>query len=268
MEAMTLSVPVGDLVLGLRVDPVSQRMAVDLILERVFLDGPGSYVCLTNVHTTVESQGNAELRAACGSAFLSVPDGMPLVWILRRRGARHVQKVTGIEFMPQVAAAGLDLGVRHFFFGGAPGVAEAAGRELQARVPGTQVVGAYSPPFGSPHEWNLDELRGLLRVGRPHLMWVGVGAPKQELWMAGVAETLEVPMMVGVGAGFDYLAGTKAAAPRVMSRLGLEWLFRLLAEPRRLWHRYLVGNSTFLWLLARERAVGAPSRGMIGKTDR
>jgi len=265
MEAASLSVPVQDHVLGLRVDPVSQRMAVDLVLQRAFLDGRGSYVCLANAHTTVESQDDAELRAAYGSAFLSVPDGMPLVWILRRRGARHVQKVTGIEYIPEVAAAGLDLGVRHFFFGGAPGVADTAGRELQARVPGTQVVGAYSPPFGAPEAWDLDELRTLLRAGRPHIVWVGLGAPKQELWMARVAGTLEAPVMIGVGAAFDFLAGTKRAAPRVMSRLGLEWLFRLVSEPRRLWRRYLVGNSTFLWLLARERVAGASSGGTIGK---
>ena len=246
MEATFPSVVAPDHILGLRVDPVSRRMAVDLVLERAFQEGAGSSVCLTNVHTIVESQENTELRAACGSSFLSVPDGMPLVWILRRRGSRHVQKVTGIEYMPKVAAAGLEPGVRHFFFGGAPGVADAAGRELQARVPGTLVVGAYSPPFGPPEAWDLDELQGLLRSTRPHIMWVGLGAPKQELWMATVAGTLEVPMMIGVGAAFDFLAGTKRAAPRVMSRLGLEWLFRLASEPRRLWRRYLVGNSRFL----------------------
>ena len=96
----------------------------------------------------------------------------------------------------------------------------------------------------------------MLRAVRPHIMWVGLGAPKQELWMASVAGSLDVPIMIGVGAAFDFLAGTKRAAPRVMSRLGLEWLFRLASEPTRLWRRYLVGNSTFLWLLARERLAG------------
>jgi N-acetylglucosaminyldiphosphoundecaprenol N-acetyl-beta-D-mannosaminyltransferase len=106
----------------------------------------------------------------------------------------------------------------------------------------------------------VDDLHRELRRTKPHILWVGLGAPKQELWMSRMAGQLEVPVMVGVGAVFDYLAGTKPAAPTILRRVGLDWLFRLAVEPRRLWRRYLVGNSSFVWLLARERFAGSPSR--------
>jgi N-acetylglucosaminyldiphosphoundecaprenol N-acetyl-beta-D-mannosaminyltransferase len=252
------------------VDAVSLQTAVDMVIERALLEDHGAYVCLTNAHSTVESGRDPDLRTACESAFLSVPDGMPLVWILRRRGQGHVEKVTGIEYMPLVASAGLDLGIRHFFLGGAPGVAEAAAKGLQARVPGTNIVGVYSPPYGPPETWDLGDLRASLRSERPHIMWVGLGAPKQELWMADVAGDLEVPMMIGVGAAFDFLAGTRRPAPRAMSRVGLEWLFRLLSEPKRLWRRYLIGNSMFLWLLTREAVTGSaiPPDSDVGGRDK
>jgi N-acetylglucosaminyldiphosphoundecaprenol N-acetyl-beta-D-mannosaminyltransferase len=154
--------------------------------------------------------------------------------------------------MPRVASAGLDIGLRHFFFGGPPGLASEAGKGLEELVPGTQIAGSYSPPFTPPERWNLDELQELLQSARPNIVWVGLGAPRQELWMAATSARLDVPVFVGVGAAFDFLAGTKCAAPRFLSRMGLEWLFSLLSEPRRLWHRYLVGNSRFAWMLFSE----------------
>jgi N-acetylglucosaminyldiphosphoundecaprenol N-acetyl-beta-D-mannosaminyltransferase len=240
-----------------RVDAVDRATAAGLIVERALHGEKGAFVCLTNAHSVVESQRDLLLLEACDSAFLSVPDGMPLVWMLRRRGMGPVEKVTGIEHMPLVAEGGKTSGLRHFFFGGGPGVAEAAARGLQARVPGTEVIGTHTPPYGDPITWDLSDLQAKLAATRPHLMWVGLGAPKQERWMASVAGTLDVPMMVGVGAAFDFLAGTKRTAPRIMSDFGLEWLFRLLSEPRRLGRRYVVGNSKFLWMVAREALRGS-----------
>jgi N-acetylglucosaminyldiphosphoundecaprenol N-acetyl-beta-D-mannosaminyltransferase len=240
-------------VLGHRVDPVSKGQAAEAVIRRALVGAPGAYVCLTNVHTTVESQRSADLRAAVDGAFLSVPDGMPLTWILRRRGHADAEKVTGIEYIPAVASRGLESGLRHFFYGGAPGIAVRAGVRLEDLVPGVKVVGAASPPFAETPGWATHELQQELRRTKPHILWVGLGAPKQELWMAAVAGELDVPVMIGVGAAFDYLAGEKASAPTFLRHVGLEWLFRLAVEPRRLWRRYLVGNSRFLWLLARER---------------
>jgi N-acetylglucosaminyldiphosphoundecaprenol N-acetyl-beta-D-mannosaminyltransferase len=251
--------PRGERVLGQRVDPVTKAQAADAVVRRALTSQPGAYVCLTNVHTTVESQHSAELRAVVDRAFLSVPDGMPLTWILRRRGHTETEKVTGIEFMPLVASRGLEADLRHFFYGGAPGVAVRAGLRLEQMIPGVHVVGAAAPPFGDTPGWAKEELREEVRRTRPHVLWVGLGAPKQELWMAQMSGELDVPIMIGVGAAFDYIAGSNPHAPAYLRHVGLEWLFRLAVEPRRLWRRYLVGNVTFLWLLAREGLEG-PSR--------
>jgi N-acetylglucosaminyldiphosphoundecaprenol N-acetyl-beta-D-mannosaminyltransferase len=240
-------------ILGQRVHPISKAQAVDAMVERAIAGDGGAYVCLTNVHTTVESRRITELREAADGAFLSVPDGMPLVWILRRRGHPRTEKVTGIEYMPLVAAAGLRVGLRHYFYGGAPGVAARAGRRLGQLVPGVRVVGAASPPFAEIDAWPIEDLQAELRRTRPHVLWVGLGAPKQDIWMAKMHRSLDVPVMVGIGAGIDYLAGTMRSAPRILRHVGLEWLFRLAMEPRRLWRRYVVTNSRFVWLLARER---------------
>jgi N-acetylglucosaminyldiphosphoundecaprenol N-acetyl-beta-D-mannosaminyltransferase len=240
-------------VLGVPVNPVGKRDAVRAIVDRAEAAPPGAFVCLTNVHTTVEAQSSSQLRSALEAAFLSVPDGMPLVWILRRRGHRTTEKITGIELVPLVASAGSDRGLRHFLYGGAPGVADRAARRLRELVPGVDVVGTLSPPFASADALDLDQLRRGLETTKPHILWVGLGAPKQELWMASAAGAVDVPLMVGVGAAFDYLAGTKSAAPTFIRHAGLEWLFRLVTEPRRLWRRYLIGNSQFLWFLMRER---------------
>lgn len=247
--------PVEERVLGQRIHAVSKPQAVGAVIERAAAGSPGAYVCLTNVHTTVESRRLPELRAAAEGAFLSVPDGMPLAWILRRRGYTRTEKVTGIEYMPLVAAAGVDVGLRHHLYGGAPGVAARAARRLERLVPGVQVVGATSPPFTDLDEWPIADLRAEIARTRPHVLWVGLGAPKQEIWMATMSEFLEVPVMVGVGAALDYLAGEKRPAPAFLRHVGLEWLFRLAEEPKRLWRRYLVTNSRFVWLLVREREL-------------
>ena len=253
-------------ILGHLVHPVTKAQAVRAVVDRAIEGGRGAYVCLTNVHTTVESRHLPELRAAAEEAFLSVPDGMPLVWILRRRGHVRTEKVTGIEYIPLVASAGRAAGLRHFFYGGAPGVAKEAARRLERLVPGVHVVGTGSPPFMPLEAWSVEDLQEEFRRTKPDILWVGLGAPKQELWMARMSRALDVPMMIGVGAGIDYLAEAKPAAPTVLRHVGLEWAFRLAVEPRRLWRRYLVGNWTFVWLLARERFAGLPSRA--GKRER
>ena len=253
-------------ILGHPVHPVTKAQAVRAVVDRAIEGGRGAYVCLTNVHTTVESRHLPELRAAAEEAFLSVPDGMPLVWILRRRGHVRTEKVTGIEYIPLVASAGRAAGLRHFFYGGAPGVAKEAARRLERLVPGVHVVGTGSPPFMPLEAWSVEDLQEEFRRTKPDILWVGLGAPKQELWMARMSRALDVPMMIGVGAGIDYLAEAKPAAPTVLRHVGLEWAFRLAVEPRRLWRRYLVGNWTFVWLLARERFAGLPSRA--GKSER
>lgn len=268
---IAVGLPWVERVLGQRVDPVTKARAAEAVVKRALGSEPGAYVCLTNVHTTVESQRSATLRSAVDGAYLSVPDGMPLAWILRRRGYADTEKVTGIEFIPLVASRGVDVRLRHFFYGGAPGVAVRAGLRLADLVPGAEVVGAVSPPYGDTMgRGETAYFERELRRTKPHILWVGLGAPKQELWMADVAHRLSVPVMVGVGAAFDYLAGTKAAAPTILRHVGLEWLFRLAVEPSRLWRRYLVGNARFVGLLvadAGRRRFARSTRRMSAETE-
>lgn len=251
---------------GCRVDPVGMDEAVTAVVDRARAAHlGGDYVCLTNAYSVVEARRSQELMSAIEGSLLSVPDGMPLVWMLRQRGYSGVEKVTGIEYMPPIAQAGLQHGLRHFFFGGAPGVADAAARKLTEIVPGAEIAGSYCPPFDPRGQWDLREINAQLLRTKADVLWVGVGAPKQELWMSKVAGRIAVPVMIGVGAAFDFLAGTKPAAPRLMSRVGLEWLFRFASEPRRLWKRYLIGNSKFIALSMRE--LLRPARPVIATNN-
>ena len=264
-----VGLPWVERVLGHRVDPVTKAGAAEAVVERALGGEPGAYVCLTNVHTTVESRRSAALRAAVDGAYLSVPDGISLAWILRRRGHIETEKVTGIEFISGVASTGLDRGVRHFFYGGAPGVAVRAGLRLEELVPGVNIVGAASPPFADAQGgWPVEELEHELRRTRPHVLWIGLGAPKQELLMAELAERVDVPVMVGVGSAFDYLAGAKAASPGPSRHIGLEWLFRLAVGPGRLRPRHLGPNWVFLWLLFRETLRWEPRQRGYDEDER
>lgn len=247
--------PNRERVLGVAVDAVSREMAARAIVQRALETTAGAYVCLTNAYATVDSQRSNELRRSIEGAFLSVPDGVPLVWILHRRGHPDAEKVTGVELMPMVAAAGVEHGIRHFLYGGDDRVAEAATRRLEQLVPGVEVVGSVSPSFTPLHDWIIEDVMAEVERTKPHILWVGLGAPKQEKWMARAAGLLDVPIMVGVGAAFDFLGGTKKAAPSLVRHSGFEWLFRLASEPRRLWRRYLLGNPEFVYRLAREAVL-------------
>lgn len=262
-EAVPVRAPLRDRVLGHPVDAVDVAATVRILLDRCRAGRTAhgaDYVCLSNVHTTMESQHLPLLRSAADGALLSVADGMPLAWILRRRGHQAARKVRGADLMRTMAADGREAGVRHLLYGGAPGTAEAAAAELRRLAPGVSIVGTIAPPYSTTGDWAPDDLREVISAGRPDIIWVGLGAPKQEIWMARVAGELDVPLLIGVGAAFDFVAGSKPEAPRLLIRLGLEWLFRLMSEPRRLWRRYLFGNISFLLMLARYRAPGEPHR--------
>ena len=177
---------------------------------------------------------------------------MPLVWLSRARGFGYVNRVYGPDLMLALCERSLSKGYRHFLYGGAPGVPEKLAENLKRRFPGLDVVGTYSPPFRPlTHEEDERVVRMINEAG-PDIVWVGLSTPKQERWMAGHIGRLEAPVLIGVGAAFDFHSGVKRQAPRWMQRSGLEWLFRLLTEPRRLWRRYLIYNSLFVWNLMKE----------------
>jgi N-acetylglucosaminyldiphosphoundecaprenol N-acetyl-beta-D-mannosaminyltransferase len=235
-------------VLGVGVSAITMGDALTHI-DRWIASGDSRYVCVTGVHGLMESQTDPALRDIHNRAGLVTPDGMPLVWLSWLHGHRAVERVYGPDLMLACCERSCERGYRHFFYGGAPGVPERLAARLQQRFPGLTVAGTWSPPF---HELTGDEERAMLdRVAgaRPDIVWVGLSTPKQERWMARYVDRLRVPVMIGVGAAFDMHAGVKRQAPRWMQRSGLEWLFRLASEPRRLGRRYLVNNPRFVWRL-------------------
>ena len=232
-------------VLGVWIDAVDPGRARDAI-EGWIARGERGYVCLSNVHTVMEARNDEALRAIVNGAALAVPDGMPLVWVGRLRGRRDVRRVYGPDLTLQLCERAAGRGYRCFFYGGAPGVAEQLAQTLSRRFPTLRVVGAEAPPFRPLTPQEDDEAVGRINAARPDIVFVGLGCPKQERWMAAHRGHLHASALLGVGAAFDFHTGRVPQAPRWMMRVGLEWLFRLGQEPRRLGYRYLVYNPLFL----------------------
>jgi N-acetylglucosaminyldiphosphoundecaprenol N-acetyl-beta-D-mannosaminyltransferase len=196
------------------------------------------YVILTGVHGVIEMQDDPALLDINNRSALTTPDGMPIVWLGWRRGFRHVEKVYAPDIMERAYAAGVGRGWRHYLYGGDEGVAEALAEHIRTTHPGAQVAGTYTPPFRPLTPEEKADVVARIDGSRADIVWVGLGCPKQDRWMAEFRPLLEAPILVGVGAGFDFLAGRKPLAPRWFQRSGFEWLFRLASEPRRLWPRY------------------------------
>jgi N-acetylglucosaminyldiphosphoundecaprenol N-acetyl-beta-D-mannosaminyltransferase len=213
-----------------------------------------AYACTCPVYTLMQGNERPEVRAALNAADWVTPDGMPVVWALRALGARSAGRVYGPDLMLALSALSAERGYRQFYLGGAPGVAEALAQNLSARCPGLIVAGTFAPPFRTMSTSEQAAMVAQVNASRPHIVWVGLGSPKQDLWMAEFRPQLVAPLLVGVGAAFDFLSGHIAQAPRWMQRGGLEWLFRLASDPRRLWRRYLVYNPKFVYRVALQLA--------------
>jgi N-acetylglucosaminyldiphosphoundecaprenol N-acetyl-beta-D-mannosaminyltransferase len=245
-------------ILGVNVSAINMVQALDTI-EAWIATGEKNYVCVTGVHGVMESQRDEELRRIHNAAGMVTPDGMPLVWISRLRGYRHVDRVYGPDLLLELCACSVTRGYRNYFYGGGAGVPDLLAERLREKFPGLEVVGVFSPPF---RELTLDEDGDVVQAinrARPDIVWIGLSTPKQERWMARHSKSLNAPVLIGVGAAFDFHAGIKRQAPRWMQRSGLEWLYRLGCEPRRLWRRYVFNNSLFIMLtIARACRVRAP----------
>jgi N-acetylglucosaminyldiphosphoundecaprenol N-acetyl-beta-D-mannosaminyltransferase len=184
------------------------------------------------------------------------PDGMPLVWIERALGFSQMTRVYGPDLMLEACEMSLKKKYRHFFYGGGPGVAERLAVKLSERFPGLMVAGTYSPPFGDLSANEDARIIQVINQAKADIVWVGISTPKQEKWMAAHAGKLSSPVLIGVGAAFDIHAQLKPQAPVWMRQSGLEWAFRLAAEPRRLWKRYAINNPLFVALMARQLILG------------
>jgi N-acetylglucosaminyldiphosphoundecaprenol N-acetyl-beta-D-mannosaminyltransferase len=232
-------------VLGVGVSAVSMQQALDTIADWVEAREP-HYVCVSGVHGVMESHRDESLRRIHNAAGLVTPDGMPLAWLGRALGGTHVQRVYGPDLMLACCRDFAARGYRHFFYGGAPGVPERLAARLRERIPSLRVAGCYSPPFRALTAEEDDSLVRRINQSAADVVWVGLSTPKQERWMHAHVARLNAPALIGVGAAFDFHAGMKRQAPRWMQRSGLEWLFRLATEPRRLWRRYLRNNPEFV----------------------
>jgi N-acetylglucosaminyldiphosphoundecaprenol N-acetyl-beta-D-mannosaminyltransferase len=235
-------------VLGVGVSAITLEMAVDII-EKWIASREPHYVCVTGFHGIMESWRDKELRRIHNRAGLVTPDGMPLVWLSRLKGFPHVKRVYGPDLMLALCKRSVVKDYRHFFYGGAEGVPELLASVLQKRFPGLQVAGTFSPPFRPLTPEENEQVVRMINDVAPDIVWVGLSTPKQERWMAEHVGRLTAPVLIGVGAAFDFLTGRKPQAPRWMQRAGLEWLFRLSTEPRRLWKRYLPNIPVFLALI-------------------
>jgi N-acetylglucosaminyldiphosphoundecaprenol N-acetyl-beta-D-mannosaminyltransferase len=243
-------------VLGVRVSAVNLESATRRI-EAAIAEGRREYVCVRDAHGVVRCQKDAELRSAHNRAFLVTPDGMPLVWALKRAGYVDSDRVYGPDLMLALIKAGLSKGasrgLRHYFYGATPGTIERLQARLVEKFPGLDIAGSYAPPFRDLTAWEEAEIAGEINRSTPDIVWVGLGSPKQELWMARMRAGLDAPILIGVGAAFDFHAGLKPQAPRILQRSGFEWAFRLACEPRRLWRRYAVVVPSFLVLILLQR---------------
>jgi len=217
------------------------------------------FVTVSNVHSVVESRHDPRFRRTLNTADLNVPDGMPIVWLGRRRGHVLPRRVYGPDLFIEFCRDTQHKQYRHFFYGGAPDVVASLVEKLKATFPEFQLAGYHSPPF---RPLTADEDRQaveMINSASPDVLWIGLGCPKQELWMEQHRPLLHVPVMFGIGQAFDIYAGKLRQAPRWMRENGLEWFFRLLLEPRRLWHRYLVYNTQFILVLLVE-SLGARAK--------
>lgn len=230
--------------------------AASEILNRI-ASGTGGYVCFSNVHTVVTARSDQKLRDIINQSFMSAPDGRPLSMIARLRGLRDVGQVAGPDFLPYFLAR--SPGIRHYFFGSTPETLDRLASRLRQQFPEAIVAGSHSPPFRPLDARETQDTLSRIRDARPDVIWVGLGAPKQEYWMADHWQALRPAILLGVGAAFDIFAGNIPRAPWWMRALSLEWLYRLLREPRRLWKRYFVTNSLFLIYLLADAARSIPS---------
>ena len=210
-----------------------------------------NYLAFCTASSVVAASSSPLVERAINGAGLVCPDGMPLVWLARRKGFAEASRVYGPDLMRAVFVSRPGRTLRHYFFGGAEGVADAAATNMRTSYQGLQVAGCHSPRDDAEI---IATDRDIQRINKakPDVVWIGLGHPKQEVWMHLNQSRIEAPVLAGVGAAFDFLAGIKVEAPLWMQRIGVQWLHRLVSEPRRLWRRYLIGNSIFVLIVIRD----------------
>ncbi len=248
-------------ILDIRFDLVSYQTAMETV-DRWIYDGRHHYIALANPESVVLCDRDARMRQALAGAGLTLPDGVGIVLAAQLLRLTHHGRVTGPALMLELCRWGQERGYRHFLCGGGPGIAERLAQRLSEQFPRLHVVGTYCPPF---RPLSLDEELAMLdsiNATESDIVWVGLGAPKQEKWMARYRSQLNAPVLIGVGAAFDFHSGNAKWAPALVRRLGLEWAYRFIQEPRRMWLRN-IHNAIFLSRVLRQSILGAYERDSI-----
>jgi len=236
-------------VLGIGISVLNLQTALDEIAEAIRARRKG-YICVTGVHGVMEAQNDKSFRKILNESFLCTPDGMPMVWMGKINGHSEMRRVYGPDLMLEVCKWSEKSGARHFFYGGADGVACLLAQKLKAKFPKMEIAGTFTPPFRALSDGEFRDLRRTISNTQPDILWVGLSTPKQEKFMAEFLPKLDATLMIGVGAAFDFHSGRMRQAPRWMQRSGLEWFYRLCSEPRRLAKRYFKNNPLFALKIA------------------
>lgn len=232
-------------IMGVNIAAINMEWLIDFT-KRHIKNLAGNYICVSNVHTTVMSFDNADYCAVQNGGILAIPDGGPLSCVGRKRGFSMMKRTTGPDYLMEILKISSQEGYRHYFYGSTDETLTKLKTYLEKNFPDVNVVGMHSPPFRKLSEEENAEIVRQINECHPDFVWVGLGAPKQELWMAEQKGKVS-GLMVGVGAAFDYMAGNILRAPRWMQESNLEWAYRLMQEPKRLFKRYLYSNVKFLW---------------------
>ncbi|MDO9084681.1 MAG: WecB/TagA/CpsF family glycosyltransferase [Anaerolineaceae bacterium] len=235
-------------ILGVYVSVINLSDAI-FIFRQWISDKKNKYVCVTPAHALMDCHQDKRIRNVYNQAGLVTPDGMAVVWILKLLGHKEVGRVYGPDLMNELCRVSLETGYKHFFYGNTVSVLSDLKEKLEEKFPGIQIIGSIAPPFRELTDQEDEEICKRISASGADILWVGLGSPKQELWMYHHQGKIDVPVMIGVGAAFDFLSGNKSQAPRWIQRSGLEWFYRFLQEPKRLWKRYLLGYPRFVVLI-------------------
>ncbi len=239
---------------GVQVDDYSLDQVIEQIIAHAKSRKAPGYVVTPNAQHIVMLQNNDRFQQIYQQATLSVPDGVSLLWAAEFLGTPLQGRVNGTDLFEQLCQAAAEVGLKVFFLGGRPGAAEGAAQVLTTRHPKLQIAGTYCPPYGfeaDPSE--RERIQAVVAAAAPDILFVGLGAPKQEYWIAEHYQQLGIPISIGIGVSFEFVAGTVQRAPKLLQKTGLEWAFRLVTEPKRLWKRYVFGNSLFTWLVLKQK---------------
>lgn len=252
-----LNVPIGVLTMDGAVQQVNRWIA----------ESPRArLITFANVHMLVEAQLRPEFKRALHEVDLNLPDGAPVFWLARSSAGERVEKIAGPSFMEHFLEQSSALGHKHFFYGGAPGVAHEAESRVRRLHPGIQMVGSLSPPFRALTDHEAEEVVTTINESGAEVLWVGLGCPKQEQWILDFRDRLHVKVMLAVGQALNITAGQNRRCPPVLTAMGAEWVYRLFREPRRLWKRYLVTNTLFLLFMLQQKLQQV--RGRAPETGR